>query len=67
MYGNQQSTQVCEMESVCVSTMSCFNVHLWLRPGLDIIGSSAAEFGLHLKREGDKYAEAVRMSGAKME
>jgi len=35
--------------------------------GLDIIGSSVAEFGLHLKREGDKYAEAVRMSGAKME
>ena len=35
--------------------------------GLDIIGSSAAEFGLHLKREGDKYAEAVRVSGVKME
>jgi len=35
--------------------------------GLDIIGTPADEFGGFLRRESARYAEAVRLSGAKIE
>lgn len=68
MRSGTPTTQLNALNSAFVAALNDPSVRQKLTlAGLDVVGSTAAELGGHMKRESARYAEAVKLSGAQID